>query len=907
MTPRGTPASIVAPRTLDIRERVDRLGRFGRRRAYFWREGVRWRSRTYDELRARILGAKEHLAGAGLRAGDPVLIQGPDHPDWVEGLLGAFLAGGVVVPLEAATPEPFRLAVARTVGARLMIAPEDVAAPPGCRRVAPGSWSAGRVLPTSADTPVARAEIVFTSGTTGEPKGVVLTHQNLAADFAPFEKGFRRHEPVVTSLGELRNLSTLPLSHMFGQAMNVFLPLYMGLTVAFVPPRPRDLIDAAPRLGAWGLFTVPRVLEVLAGEMRRDLAADAGGGERLEARLKKHAGRPFWMQRLLFREFSRRLGRRFSFVVSGGAALTDPVREFWERAGYLVIQGYGLTETAPIVSVSNPFRRGRGGVGRALAGQEVRIGADGEILVRGANVTPGYFGHDAAGADDPSASAGEAGWWRTGDVGSVDADGQIVIRGRLKDVIVTAEGENVHAGDVEDVFRRESGLRDVSVIGLPYEGGERVHAALILEDGADPDAIVGGANAKLLPRQRVRDYTIWPEPDFPRTGTGKVRRGEVQARVLASRSEGPQARSTPAATGGVRRLLERVARVPPGRLRPETRLVEDLGLASLDLVEIAAGFEDEFGVALPEERMAVATIADLEETARLALTGAGDGLARGGRAGAARAGAARDHEDHAEAAQEATGAGPASAPGTTTAGEPVPIATTGRVPGMPYWAFSAPARLVRRALEETAYRALVYGYGRPRVTGLENLARAAPPYLFVSNHHGYLDTGLLKTTLPLAVRGRIAPGMTTRYQRVWFGETAGTRGRRLVEGIQAGLVEFLFAAWPLPETAGFRRSLVFAGELMDRGVSLVIFPEGRHVPEGTMAPFRPGIGVFARELRAPVIPVRVEGTAHVLPDDAWWPRLGRVRLVLGAPLTIEPDADAAEVTRSLEARVRELE
>jgi long-chain acyl-CoA synthetase len=213
---------------------------------------------------------------------------------------------------------------------------------------------------------------------------------------------------------------------------------------------------------------------------------------------------------------------------------------------------------------------------------------------------------------------------------------------------------------------------------------------------------------------------------------------------------------------------------------------------------------------------------------------------------------------------------------------------------------------VCRALEETAYRALIYVYARPRVTGLENLSRAAPPYLFVSNHHGYLDTGLLKTTLPFALRGRIAPGMTTRYQRVWFGETAGTRRRRLVEGMQAGLVEFLFAAWPLPETAGFRRSLVFAGELMDRGISLVIFPEGKHVPEGTMAPFRPGIGVFARELRAPIIPVRVEGTAEVLPDDAWWPRLGRTRLVLGAPLTIESDADATEVTRRLEACVREL-
>src|SRR5262249_50695880 len=158
---------------------------------------------------------------------------------------------------------------------------------------------------------------------------------------------FRRRERLVAALGELRILSTLPLSHMFGQAMNVFLPLYMGLTVVFVAPRPRDLIDAAPRLGAWGLFSVPRVLEVLAGGRRRDRAAAAAPGG-MDHRFPRHAGKPFWVQRALFRGFSRRLGWRFSFVVSGGAALTDPVREFWERAGYLVVQGYGLTETAPI-------------------------------------------------------------------------------------------------------------------------------------------------------------------------------------------------------------------------------------------------------------------------------------------------------------------------------------------------------------------------------------------------------------------------------------------------------------------------------------------------------------------------------------------------------------------------------
>src|SRR5262245_2422716 len=385
---RGTMPAAAHARRATIAERVARLGRHGARRAYLWREGVRWRSRTYAELAGRVHGAARTLRAAGLKPGDPVLLQGPDHPDAVEAILGAFLAGGVVVPLEGATQAPFRDSVARTVGARLFVAGGAHEAPPGCTVIPLGSWGVSDPEPAAS---VTTAEIVFTSGTTGEPKGVVLTHDNLAADFAPVEAGFRGHERLLGPLGELPVLSSLPLSHMFGQAMNMFLPLYMGLTVALVPPRPRDILDAAPRLRAWGLFTVPRLLELMAAEMRRAHPRPEDRA-RLEARLERHAGRPFWMQALLFPSMRRQLGWRFLFVVSGGAALTDPVRECWERCGYLVVQGYGLTETAPIISISNPFRRGRGNVGKALAGQEVRLGPGGEILVRGANVTPGYVG-----------------------------------------------------------------------------------------------------------------------------------------------------------------------------------------------------------------------------------------------------------------------------------------------------------------------------------------------------------------------------------------------------------------------------------------------------------------------------------------------------------------------------------
>ena len=897
-------SSAAAPTPLTPADRVERLRRFGGRRAYLWRDGVRWRERSYAELHAGVLAVAAELRAAGLKSKEPVLVQGPDEPDWVEGLLGIFLAGGVAVPLEAATADPFREKIASTVGARLLLAPASIPAPAGIRRIEFGAWrrahpdgSAGgaRSSAAAAAALTDTAEIVFTSGTTGEPKGVVLTHANLAADFAPLEEIFRHYERIIVPLGEFRVLSTLPLSHMFGQAMNVFLSLYMGLTVVLVAPRPRDVLDAATRVGAWGLFSVPRLLELLAAEIRRE-AGHADAQARFDARLAQHAGKLFVLQRLLFRQVRRSLGWRFTVVVSGGAALADPVREFYERIGVLVVQGYGLTETAPIVSISNPFQRGgRGDVGRALKGQEVRLGPDGEIQVRGANVTSGYFGQKEGGE-----------WLGTGDIGEIDAQGRIAIKGRIKDVIVTPEGENVYATDVEAAFFGLPGLRDAAAFGLPHATGEQVHAALLLAPGADAAALVTEANRRLLPKQRVRDWTVWTEGDFPRTSTGKVKRVALRASVMAGQKETPGGERRASAAGGVRPIIARIARVPAERLEDGTRLVEDLGLASLDLVEVAAALEEDFGLTIAEDGMATATVGELEARARTALSGRREFGA------AAPAPAVRP---------TTADAGPSSAPDSEPA--PAAVAPSNRDGGtggaaswsarvirgalrMPRWARSWPMHVNRRLVEEALQRPIVHVWGRPDIRGRERLEAASPPYLFVANHHSYFDTALLRSTLPRPMRGRIAPAMTTRYHRVWFGETAGTRGQYLLEGLQAGLTAFFFNAFPLPETAGFRRSVVYAGELMDAGFSILIFPEGRHVPEGTMERFRGGIGVFARELRAPVVPVHVSGTHHVLPDERYWPAFHPTRIVYGAPMTFAADADPTQVTQRLEAAVREL-
>jgi long-chain acyl-CoA synthetase len=856
------------------------LRRFTCRHAYVWREGVRWRRRTYADLHRRVLSCAATLQDAGLRPGDPVLLQGPDTADWVEALLGTFQAGGVAVPLEAATPDDLRARIAARSGARLFVAPAGTPPPDGARRIDLGSWgerlAAGRAA--GADPgPADRAEIIFTSGTTGDPKGVVLTHGNLVSDFAPIERAYFRRERLVRSFGSLSFLTTLPLSHMFGQALNVFLPLTMGLTIVFVPSRPRDIMEAARGKRAWGLFSVPRLIDLLGAEVRSDLAGEG----RLDTVLRRQAlfaERPFYLQAPFFWRVQRMFGWRFRLIVSGGAALPEAVDLFWRRSGFLVVQGYGLTETAPIVSVSNPFERRAGSVGRPLAIQEVRLGPDNEVQVRGPNVMSGYLG---AGTE-----ATQEGWLRTGDVGEFDDRGRLRIRGRLKEVIVTPEGENVYPPDVEAAFEGVPGVRDVGVVGLPLERGERVHAVLLLLPGVDSMDTVQRANERLLPKQRVRSHTVWPEDDFPRTSSGKVRRGLLRERVL-SLERGAAGVAAPAAasrTSGVRRLVAALARVPPESLREDTRLAEGLGFASLDLVELAASFEEEYGVGLPEDRLGQATIGDLERLVQVA--GAGEVALQ---AGAPVAGGAAAGTRTEEPSTEQGRSGP----------------TRGSL-RMPRFSRLGGIRLLKRCFEEIVLVPFVRFFARPEIVGLEHLQDARPPYLFVPNHRSYMDTGVMKSVLPRPLRGRIAPGMTTRHHRVLFGESGGTLARYLKEWLQILLLEFLFDTWPLPETAGIRTSLAYAGELMDQGISILIFPEGRHVPPPGIEPFRKGIGIFARDLRAPVVPVYIEGTDRVLPDGRYWPRRGRTRIVLGPPLFIEPDTDPSEASDRIEAAVRRL-
>ncbi|MEW6322789.1 MAG: AMP-binding protein, partial [Acidobacteriota bacterium] len=357
-----------------------------------WDDGYRVHRHTYRAVTRAARAFAARLAAAGVGRGDTVMLWAENRPEWIACYWGTLLTGAIVVPIDYRSSAEFARKIAGIVQARVAMIGEDVAAD-GLDGV-PGLtvWPMAALDWTSdADPPgvtVSRddvAQIVFTSGATAEPKGVVVRHRNILANTVPVEREVAKYKPYARPFLPLRFLNLLPLSHLFGQSMATAIPPMVDGTVVFM--RSFNPQDIARRVREWRISVivcVPKILDVLREHaVRVDRAAAA---EPPEGRLSIPAR--WWRYRATHRMF----GMKFWAFVVGAAPLPPALEEFWKRLGFVVIQGYGLTETAPIVTLNHPFKTSTGSVGKPIAGVEVRIAEDGEILVRGENVTEGYFG-----------------------------------------------------------------------------------------------------------------------------------------------------------------------------------------------------------------------------------------------------------------------------------------------------------------------------------------------------------------------------------------------------------------------------------------------------------------------------------------------------------------------------------
>ncbi|RMG20295.1 MAG: AMP-dependent synthetase, partial [Deltaproteobacteria bacterium] len=806
----------------------------GRESRYTYRELGRFSDRVAAWL------AHRH----GVTPGDRVMLASENRPEWPMAYFGIVKAGAVAVPVDANASAEELANLARASGAKVLLVSEAVErrlgeALPEALRASAGETTVVDLavlfspLPDGVETPRPRikpdslASLIFTSGTTGRPKGVMLSHRNFTSMVSKLSEVFtlRRGDGV---------LSVLPLHHTFEFSCGMLTPLAQGAEITYLEELSGEALEEALRGGRiTAMIGVPALWQVLHRKIDQEIAARGPWMRELTRALmslNRMAKDSFGVNpgKLIFAPVHRKLGR-IKFLVSGGSALSPEIMKDFQGLGFEIFEGYGLTESAPVLTVSRPGDKQKpGSVGRPLSGVEIRIDNPneegiGEILARGQNVMQGYFGDEAA-----TREVLEDGWLRTGDLGRIDEDGDLYIVGRAKDVIVDAGGKNIYPDEVEAVYAQAEWVKELCVVGLPDEEGrgERV-AALVVPDYAKApelsrEEVRERVRASLREKgrslplyRRIKVLHLW-DGELPRTATRKVKRRLVVEELQRLERAARAAKAPPEATGGdeetlawVQRVLSAVVSRPPERIGPSLHLVEDLGLDSLGLSEIAGALEDA-GVALPDDvdqQLKDATVGSLAEL-----------VARAPR------------RRRIEAASPPEGEGP-----PTSNEEELEL---------PRLAVDLGFRLLRRG-QRTLYEDLL----DVEVSGREHI----PPqgnFIVASNHTSHLDMGLVKHAL-----GEQGERLCSLAAKDYFFDTPL---KRLYFGSFTNLL-------PMEREGSVRESLRLALKNLERGNHLLIFPEGTRSTTGEMLPFLPSVGFLALTARRDVLPMYLHGTYEALP------------------------------------------
>ncbi len=673
--------------------------RFRNKPALLIKPGFRTRKWTFADLAELVPRVATVLAESGIRRGDAVVLWAPPRPEWAIAFFALARIGALVVPLDANSLAEFASKVAQRTRAKAVLAATQTL--PGARALGlqlhaieslPDLARGKPAHPKVAASPDDLVEVIFTSGTTGEPKGAMITHRNIVSN--------ARSVAAVFPLSPRERLLTiLPLSHMFGQTAALVTPIFAGASIAFgTSLQPATLLRSFRDHRPTVFVIIPQGLRLF--ERAIDRKVDSAGRRAVFEKLHVWARRlPFPLRKFLFLPIHAQFGGRLRYIGVGAAALDPALGTRWEERGFEVIQGYGTTECSPVISFNRPGHNRMGTVGQAVPDVEVRIADDGEVLVRGPNVFPGYWENEEA-----TRAVLENGWYQTGDLGTLDRDGYLTLRGRKKDMLVLDDGTNVYLDDVETILNRDARLRDSAVIGLTRPGETlHVHAVLLLDDASAAKVIVDDANAKLGSHQKIRGFTVWPDDDFPRTLTRKVKKRDVLERLERASTTAADAPAAPTvAATPLAMLVAQIANAPAANVRREARLTSDLGLDSLGRVELLGAIEEELGVSIDDAMVdPETTVAQLEAMV-------------------------------------------ASASGERKSG------------GIYGWPLHPLVRLFGLFLWESLIAPLTHFFYRVKVTGVERLGGLRGPVLFAPNHCLHWDNLIILTSIPLSWRWHLS-------------------------------------------------------------------------------------------------------------------------------------------------------
>lgn len=811
-----------------------------------------WKSMTYGEFFSLAGSMMSFLLSLGIQKGDRIAVVSENRPEWCASYMAILMCGGIAVPIDMqlGSDEIKNL----LIDSETKIVFYSSRTEANVLKAVEGTDIKGIIFDSSHFVPVISpqpsaislqpddiASIIYTSGTTGRPKGVMLTHQNFCSDAeAVIEADLVRHDDNV--------LSVLPLHHTYPFMCTFLVPVFKGATITFTPGlKAVELISTIKERGITIVVAVPRLLEMIRNGIvskikeKRFIAGILLGILKLCGLARKRFG--VNIGRLFFGSIHRKFGY-MRFFASGGARLEPSVMEDLEAIGFTVLEGYGLTETSPVVTFNPAGKSKAGSAGKPLSGVEIKIGEDGEVLVKGPMVMKGYYKNR-----DATDEAIKNGWFFTGDTGHVDKDGYLFITGRKKEVIVLSSGKNIYPEDVERVYMSIPIIKEICITGLEKNGiTDSLHAVVVPDLDYAKKALIGNisealkwkiseVSMKLPEYMRVKGYTLCPEP-LPRTPLGKLRRFMVRD-IIRARPESAEIKAEDKslmedAVG--RRVIESIKALMKEDfpIHSSDNLELDLGFDSLKRIEFMSSLEAAFSIRLPEIFISqVQTVGDAVVRLREQMGGGvtGDGTYVSWKDMLRQEPSSEDR---------------------------------GKI-GLDFDIISRIVIYILLITLKVLFRFLF----RLRVEGRGNIPLNGP-FVIAPNHASFLDGFAIASSVSKET-----------FRNLYF-----LGFRKYFTGRLRSWFARVCHVIPIDPETYLNKALQMSAYVLRQGNALCIFPEGGRSFDGRVMEFKKGIGVLTAELDMPVVPAYIEGTFKALPRGSWLLRPVEIRVFFGSPLRL---------------------
>ncbi len=810
--------------------------------------------RQFDQLSDKIAG---DLWKSNYRPDDRILLFADNQPEWGIVYFACVKLGIVVVPIDRQTPIDEVYALVSFTSAKAIFTTSDLVdrldqinnksiieirdIQAECQRMKNMVESIER--PIVEIKPNTTASIIFTSGTAYDPKGVMLSHQNFITNVLAVA------EKLPPRTGE-HFLSVLPLYHALEFTCGFLMSIYSGSTVTYLNSlRPNIILKAMKETETTVMIGVPRLFKLIYDSLQRYVL-----------KIRPDSGK-YRLTVDQIEQIHQSLGRNLRVLVSGGSALPNSVYDNYLQLGIILYQGYGLTETAPVVSV-NPYQKSlRSSVGIALNGVQIEINQPnssgiGEIVIETPSLMSGYFNNPIA-----TEKVLRSGRLHSGDLGYINDDGYLFLTGRIKDVIVSGAGKNIYPGELESLYSRHDHIKEICVVGrlANDEIGEEVHAVIVPSNASAEQEIhqhIRFCASELPTYQRVHKIHFWPInpsqstegnhiPILPRNELGQINREVIKKSLedyYVLQVKDNQANAKPDNTPLSRIIVElsRIARVSSHQIQENTDLESDLGLDSLMKVELLLLLEGELGQTLPDELIVgIKTVGDVISIINKL----------------------QSSTKHVE-------------PPTKINSHQTEIQNTGDLPA---------ARAFRFGL--TFIYDQVFSI---RSEGLDYIPKDKP-YIIAPNHCSHLDTGAIMTVLGdeskrLKVLGARDYFFNSSFKSWFFGQ--------------------LMNVLPLDRTENFLQGVRIAQQALGSGYTLLIYPEGTRSITGELQEFRAGLGLLSYEAQVPVIPAYIKGTYQALPKGRNLPQPNDISVTFGPP--IEPNGNKTESTNNSHQQYKEI-